>query len=71
MPSIYKTRDGDMWDLISYRVYGSEYHLDVLIDANPLFYEATRFEDGDLLTVPDLPADFALPNPPWVALAAR
>ena len=71
MPRTYFTVDGDMWDLVSFKNYGSEYHVDTLIDANPLYYDATRFEDGALLTIPDLPADEAQPNPPWVAIAAR
>jgi phage tail protein X len=71
MPTTYKTRDGDKYDLISFRVYGTEYHRDVLNEANPLYYDVTRFEDGNLLTVPDLSADFAQPNPPWIAISSR
>ena len=70
MPRIYKTRDGDKYDLISFREYGSEYHRDIINDANPLYYDTVRFEDGTLLTIPDLPANLQEPNPPWIAIAA-
>jgi phage tail protein X len=70
MPRTYKTRDGDWYDVISLREYGTEYFLDKIIDANPGYYDVTRFVDGILLTIPDLPANLAVPNPPWIAVSS-
>jgi phage tail protein X len=68
MPRTYTTRDGDMYDLISYRMYGSEYHLDTIIDANPLYYDVLHFDDGCDLLIPDLPSPATIGGPPWIAL---
>ena len=32
---MYTTKSGDTWDVIAKEVYGSEYHADVLMAANP------------------------------------
>lgn len=70
MPTFYTTRDGDMYDWISYLVYGSEYHVDIIIDANPLYYDTIRFTDGTVLMIPDLPPALSTANPPWVAIGS-
>ena len=70
MPRLYTTRDSDMWDLISFKMYGSEYYRDAIVDANPLYYDVERFTDGSVLTIPDLPPDATVSNPPWVAIGS-
>ena len=37
MSSTYSTVQGDMWDLISYRVYGTEKYVKNLLEANPQY----------------------------------
>ena len=32
---MYTTKSGDTWDVIAKEVYGSEYHADALMAANP------------------------------------
>lgn len=54
---IYETKDGDQWDLISKKVYGSEIYFNYLIDANIEYIEVFQFPAGVILAVPDLPDD--------------
>jgi phage tail protein X len=70
MPKTIKTRDGDWYDIISLREYGSEFYLDRIIDANPRYYDVTRFADGISLTIPDLPTPGVTGYPPWVAIGS-
>jgi phage tail protein X len=64
--SSYRTRSGDTWDAISYRVYGAERYMDVLLDANPEHNYTARFDEGVDLVVPDLPAQERPASlPPW------
>lgn len=62
----YTTIQGDMWDLISYKVYGDERFMDVLIAANPAYNKILVFSDGIVLDTPEVetrknPDDL----PPW------
>lgn len=64
----YTTTQGDTWDLISYKVYGSDAHQDLLIDANWSERERVLFPAGVVLTIPDLPSSRTvapLNLPPW------
>lgn len=66
MSSSYTTRSGDTWDAIAYRALGSEFHMDLMLDANPEHNYVARFDAGVVLVVPDLP-DPERPSslPPW------
>lgn len=67
MPKTYSTVQGDTWDIISLKSYGSEKHIDVLINANYKEQERFIFPAGVVLTVPELP-ETAVNNtnlPPW------
>lgn len=62
----YTTVSGDTWDLVSYRVYGSEFYMHLLIGANPSHRFTARFDSGTVLTIPALPAASVTENvPPW------
>lgn len=50
----YTTLQGDMWDLISYKIYGDERHQGILMDSNPEHLDIFVFEEGTVLNVPDL-----------------
>lgn len=67
MAGTYTTRVGDTWDGISFRVYGTELHMDLLLDANPEQNYIAIFDDGVGLIVPDLPtpAPTTTNLPPW------
>lgn len=65
MSSTYTTKQGDMWDLIAKRVYGDEYLLHKLMDANPDDIETVIFSAGVVLTVPDVSSASNNNLPPW------
>ena len=44
---MYTTKSGDTWDVIAKEVYGSEYHADALMAANPEHIDTFRFSAGD------------------------
>lgn len=62
----YTTIQGDMWDLIAYKVYGNERYINLLLEANQKHRNTAIFSSGVVLICPDVPAD-ALPEflPPW------
>ena len=66
----YTTNDGDTWDLISFNLWGNEYFVDVLIDANPEYYLAMRFEAGYSINVPNVTTPLAGGYPSWVLISA-
>ena len=43
---MYTTKSGDTWDVIAKEVYGSEYHADVLMAANPQEIDTFIFNPG-------------------------
>ena len=61
----YVTVQGDTWDLIALRVYGSEAHMTTLIDANPGHRETVIFPAGIRLVVPEVAASIPASLPPW------
>ena len=48
----YTTKSGDTWDVIAKQVYGSEYHADILMAANPQQIDTFLFEAGVVLATP-------------------
>lgn len=67
LPDTYTTQQGDLWDIISYNVYGDEGYIGLLIQANPAHARTTVFGANITLTVPDIPAAAVSENlPPWV-----
>ena len=62
----YTTIQGDMWDLIAYKVYGNERYINLLLEANQKHRNTAIFSAGVVLTCPDVPAD-SLPEflPQW------
>lgn len=65
MSSTYSTVQGDMWDLISYRVYGTEKHVKNLLEANPQYRNVVVFPPGLTLICPDIPSSVSFILPPW------
>ncbi len=64
--STYTTKQGDMWDLISYRLTGSNDQIVPLMQANPQYTETFIFPAGVVLVVPELNnlVDYNV-LPPW------
>jgi len=61
----YTTTQGDMWDTISKRVYGTEKLMNVLIDANHIYRQVAVFGANIELNVPDVHIDTRPSFPPW------
>ncbi|MDD4599618.1 MAG: tail protein X [Negativicutes bacterium] len=61
----YITTQGDTWDMISYKVYGSEMHMNTLIDANPEHRETVFFSANVRLKVPEIATPSPTKLPPW------
>lgn len=54
---IYKTKQGDMWDYIAWKVYGDEAYVNVLYNTNPHYLKVFIFEDGCEITCPEISAN--------------
>lgn len=61
----YVTVQGDTWDLIAFRVYGSEKYMTTLIEANPEYRETVFFSAGVKLVVPEVTTPVSSSLPPW------
>ena len=65
MPKIYNTVQGDMWDGIAKKVYGSESGINTLLEANPEYNNVVIFSAGVTLVVPDYKVQDKEILPPW------
>lgn len=61
----YITKSGDTWDMIAKKVYGSEYHADILMAANAAHIETFIFQAGVELSTPALEEERNGLLPPW------
>ena len=61
----YVTMQGDMWDSISYKLYGSEYYIAELIEANIAYRETVIFPANITLNIPDIDVPTTQTLPPW------
>ena len=48
------TTQGDTWDILSKKCYGSEMYMDKLIDANIVHRKTLLFSAGIVLNVPEI-----------------
>lgn len=51
---IYRTRQGDMWDYIAWKIYGDEVYVSILYKANPQYLTTYIFEDGCEIICPEV-----------------
>lgn len=65
MSTTYTTIQGDTWDLIAYKLYGSEKYMKNLIEANWPLLEVLVFSSGTVINVPDIPEDSDTDAPFW------
>lgn len=63
----YQTVQGDMWDSIAKRAYGTENAMDQLMRANPDLLQAAVFGAGEIVLLPQISAQEAASTavPPW------
>ena len=65
MPKTYTTIQGDCWDGIAKRLYGTEAAMNVLLEANRGYNDITVFSAGVVLTVPEYEAPRTNLLSPW------
>lgn len=63
----YQTVQGDMWDSIAKRAYGTETAMDQLMRANPDLLQVAVFGTGEIVLLPQISAQEAASTavPPW------
>lgn len=61
----YTTIQGDVWDMIAYKVYGNEKYMTLLLEANPSLVEIAVFPQGVTVSCPDKPPEAVDTLPPW------
>ncbi len=61
----YTTIQGDMWDLIAYKVYGKEAYTAKLLKANAHLKDIAIFPAGVKITCPEADAKTSSILPPW------
>lgn len=61
----YTTKSGDTWDKIAKEIYGSEYHADILMAANPEQIGTFIFDAGVELSTPAYVPKHNGLLPPW------
>lgn len=65
MNAVYKTIQGDTWDMIAKRVYGDEKRMDLLMANNFPLLEYFIFPAGVEVRVPELPQEEPENLPAW------
>lgn len=60
----YVTVSGDQWDMVSFRLYGTEQHTGALMQANMEYVDIVVFTAGIVLNVPDIDTENS-ELPPW------
>ena len=61
----YTTIQGDMWDLIAYKIYKNEAYISKLLKANQHLKEITVFPSGVEIICPEADAETSSILPPW------
>ncbi len=65
MTRTYKTILGDTWDLIAFRILGSESHTHLLIESNLKYVDTVVFSAGVTLVIPEVVEKQSKNLPPW------
>lgn len=63
--TIYKTQQGETWDTISGKLYGSGKYTGALLQANLKYSKYVILPYGAELKVPEVDTTDELPVPPW------
>lgn len=62
---IYITSQGDTWDIISYKVYGSEKYIGLLMQNNFKLLDIFQFSSGVEVYIPEIAEDNVQNLPDW------
>lgn len=65
MAETYTTTQGDMWDSISYKVYGDEKYMGFLMQNNLELLDIFIFGAGAVISVPELESEKESDMPSW------
>lgn len=65
MAEVYRTVQGDTWDMIAKKVYGAEKHLDYLMANNFALLDYFIFPAGVEVNTPGLPRGMQVDLPSW------
>lgn len=65
MSKTYETIQGDMWDMIAYKLYGRESCMKELLEANEEYRDTAVFPAGIVLVVPEASIPTSKNLPPW------
>lgn len=65
MTKLYSTILGDTWDMISFKVYDSEYYINELVEANPKHIAIGIFSSGIQLIIPEIIKKATVKLPLW------
>lgn len=63
--SNYTTIQGDTWDIVSLKNYGTEKYVSTLINANLDHVEKVFFSAGVVLNIPKVETPTSSTLPPW------
>ncbi|MFA9464041.1 MAG: tail protein X [Velocimicrobium sp.] len=61
----YITSQGDTWDMISYKVYGSEKYVGLLMQNNFELLDIFQFSSGVEVYIPEITEDDTQDLPNW------
>jgi phage tail protein X len=70
MVNTYTTQQGEMWDYISRKIYGTERFCNCLMRANQAWLNVVSFDAGIVLTVPTVPIAMKISTVAWGSIYA-
>lgn len=67
MAKAYTAMQGDTWEYVSWRAYGSSHYVKFLMWNNFHLRHIEKFSGGEMLLIPDLPTEekTSANLPPW------
>jgi phage tail protein X len=68
MKWLYRTKQGDAYDILALDIYGREQLSHLIMRENPDYLDVIYFDEGVTLVIPDLPdseMSANIPTPPW------
>lgn len=66
MMDSYITVQGETWDLIAYKIWGSEYLFPLLLEVNSQYRHIVIFSGGIELKVPEIDTSLYVERPSWL-----
>lgn len=66
MMDSYITVQGETWDLIAFKIWGSEYLFPLLLEVNSQYRHIVIFSGGIELKVPEIDTSLYVERPSWL-----